>query len=289
MNRVAVLLAAYNGIGLIEAQIESILSQDGVDIDLFISLDDSVDESFNYLSGLAEQNSRVHMLEYGCKFGSASANFFRLIRDVDFIHFEYVCFADQDDLWCSDKVSFAIAKLIESGCNGFSSSIEAYWPDTGEKKMIVKSDPQTSNDHWFESPGPGCSQVFTASSFILFQKFVTENSSELRKVDYHDWLSYAYYRHNDLGWYISPVSKMLYVQHGKNQIGANSGLNAVKRRLSMISSKWLRSQVNLTYRLVSGSSENLISFHFMIRNIFGLRRKRFHSFVLFFLFMLGVF
>lgn len=285
----AVLLAAYNGIGRIEEQIESILSQDAVEIDLFISLDNSSDGSFEYLSAIAENNSQVHLLEYGPKFGSASANFFRLIREVDVSCFEYVCFSDQDDLWFSDKVSFAIDKLVESGCNGFSSSVQAYWPETGEKKLIVKSDPQTPNDHWFESPGPGCSQVFTASSFLKFQQFILDNSVAIRGVDYHDWLSYAYYRHYNLGWYISSVPKMFYVQHSKNQIGANAGLAATKRRLSMISSKWLRSQVNLIYRLVSGVSEDLVSFRFIIRNISSLRRKRRHSFVLFVLFILKVF
>ena len=46
--RVAILLAAYNGMAFIAEQLQSILHQQGVDLRIFISVDLSTDDTYNW-------------------------------------------------------------------------------------------------------------------------------------------------------------------------------------------------------------------------------------------------
>ena len=106
--KVAVLLAAFNGSRFIKEQVRSILNQKKVHIDLYISLDLSDDSSYELCKLLKKENSQVTLLPYGKKYGSAAKNFFRLIHDVNLNKYEYISFADQDDIWMSNKLFFAI-------------------------------------------------------------------------------------------------------------------------------------------------------------------------------------
>ncbi len=86
---VAVLLAAYNGMCWIEAQLSSILAQQGVNVCVFISVDPSSDETLAWCHKYARKDNRVVVLaDDGERFGGAAKNFFRLIRDVDFRGFD---------------------------------------------------------------------------------------------------------------------------------------------------------------------------------------------------------
>ena len=108
--------------------------------------------------------------------------------------------------------------MKSSSAHGFFSDVISYWPKTKKKKLTKNSYKQTSYDHLFESPGSGCSHVFSASSFKDFQEFIKKNKEVIKFFDYHDWLIYAFYRENSYKWIISDVLKMLYVQHGANRL-----------------------------------------------------------------------
>jgi rhamnosyltransferase len=55
--RVAVLLAAYNGMQYIAEQMDSILAQIGVDVTVFISVDRSTDGTEKWVEALAQANT----------------------------------------------------------------------------------------------------------------------------------------------------------------------------------------------------------------------------------------
>ncbi|MEA3544360.1 MAG: glycosyltransferase, partial [Thermodesulfobacteriota bacterium] len=100
MNKpeIAVLLAAHNGREWLPQQVNSILNQVDVEVTLFVSVDNSTDGTESWFDHLAMVDSRVKVLLHGQCFGGAAANFFRLIRDVNFEPFDYVSFSDQDDI-----------------------------------------------------------------------------------------------------------------------------------------------------------------------------------------------
>lgn len=247
---VAVLLAAYNGMRWIDEQISSILGQHGVNIVIYISVDVSSDDTLAWCQKLSDTEKRVVVLPYtGERYGGAAKNFFRLVKDVDFRGYDYITYADQDDIYDQDKYRAAHEIMLAHGCAGYSSNVTAYWQD-GRKVLLVKSQPQRKYDFLFEAGGPGCSYVLRVSDALDFKKFLIENWRSANKVGLHDWLTYAWFRSAGKNWYIDERSYILYRQHGGNQIGANNGISGIKSRLSLLTSGWYREEVKKIANLV---------------------------------------
>jgi rhamnosyltransferase len=80
--RVAVLLAAYNGLDWIRDQLKSIFIQIEVDLTIFISVDLSNDKTYEYCLSLSQNDDRVVVLKYGERFGGAGKNFYRLFQKI---------------------------------------------------------------------------------------------------------------------------------------------------------------------------------------------------------------
>ncbi|MGY6038925.1 glycosyltransferase [Aeromonas sp. AE23HZ002T15] len=240
-KKVAVLLAAYNGIAWIKEQIETILAQIDVDVSIYISVDASTDGTYMYCLSLSHSYDNIYVLPYGEKFGGAGRNFYRLIKDVDFTGFDYIAFSDQDDIWYKDKLSNAIKTLQYYDC--YSSNVTAIWAD-GREVLINKAQPQQCWDYLFEAAGPGCTYVFRREFGIVFQEWLISHHEKIaRNVSLHDWLIYAFARHNNYSWYIDPNPSMQYRQHQNNQVGTNNNFLAAKKRFRLIKNKWYRNQI----------------------------------------------
>jgi len=157
-----VLLAAYNGEKYIREQIDSILAQQAVSIEIFVSVDRSKDNTYDLVCRLSELYPTVNVLPYGEKYGGVAKNFFRLIRDVDLTGFDYVSFADQDDIWMPGKLAKAVEVMNGGYYSAYSSNVIAFWPD-GREALVKKSQPQRKWDYLFESAGPGCTFVLNGN------------------------------------------------------------------------------------------------------------------------------
>ena len=155
---IAVLLSAFNGIRWIESQIKTILAQKNVSIEIFISIDISIDKTYELCCLLSKKNKNITLLPYGKRFGGAAKNFYRLIRDVDISKFDYIALSDQDDIWDKNKMYQASRIIEKNNLGGYSSDITAFWAN-GRKKIEKKSFPQKKYDYYFESAGPGCTYV----------------------------------------------------------------------------------------------------------------------------------
>ena len=248
-QKIAVVLAVYNGVEWIQEQLNSILKQENVEVTVFISIDPSTDGSEDLCHQFSKQYKNIIVLPNAGKFGGAAKNFFRLIRDVDFSDFDYLSYADQDDIWFKDKLFRAVSKIIETNSDGYSSNVIAFWP-TGEKKLIEKSQPQREWDYLFEAAGPGCTYVMTVGLASQLKKTVVSNWTEINKLGLHDWYSYAYARANGFKWFIDPWPSMLYRQHLDNQVGANKGWKAFLYRLNKVVGGWGIEQSALVAKLI---------------------------------------
>jgi rhamnosyltransferase len=229
----AVCLAAYNGMAYITEQLESILSQKKVDLRVFVSVDKSSDGTEAHLAEWAQREPRLALLPFGERFGGAGPNFYRLLRDVELSGFEYLSFADQDDVWHPEKLWRAHAILSEENAMGYSSNFTAFWP-SGKSRVVNKAWPQRTWDFMFESAGPGCTYVVHSSLGIALQELVRGANQNLLRIDYHDWLFYAYARFHNLPWVIDKWSSMEYRQHANNQIGVNAGWRSFWLRVRKI-------------------------------------------------------
>ena len=241
--RVAILLATHDGEAFLDEQLASILGQEGVDLTVFASDDASRDATRAMLREAGERDPRVRMLEPGV-FGGAAANFYRLLCEVDLEGFDYVGFADQDDVWMPGKLAGHARLLREHDADGVSSNVTAFHPD-GARVLIRKDYPQRLADHLFETPGPGSSFLLTQRLAALVQAQLRDEASPARRVVAHDWLIYALARSAGVTWVIDPTSTIDYRQHEHNVMGANAGVQQALKRVRLTAEGWHREQVRL--------------------------------------------
>jgi rhamnosyltransferase len=233
----------------IEEQLVSILGQLAVDVTLHISIDPSTDGTEAWCEAYAAEHPAVVVLPDADRFGGASRNFFRLIRDVDFDGYDFVAFADQDDIWYPDKLQRATQALQARGVDAYSSNVTAFWPN-GRTLLLDKAQPQVAWDFLFEAAGPGCTYVFRKSLVEALKGSMLANWQQLQGVTLHDWYCYAFARSHGYRWYIDPVPSMDYRQHERNQVGANTGLSPLIARYKTIHDGWWFNQVRLIADLV---------------------------------------
>lgn len=256
LPRVAVLLATYNGRPWIAEQVASILAQRDVELTIHVSDDGSTDGTREWIEAQQAEGAPLRMMPMRAPSGSSAANFARLISEGDYTGYDFCALADQDDLWSPGKLGRAVRIMAADGIDGYSSSVTALFED-GRRRLVEKSAPQRRYDHYFESPGPGCSFVLGAS----LMKELAHSLAHLRSLgpvefDYHDWFIYAYARRAGYKWYIDPEPTMLYRQHARNVLGANIGLGPRWSRLRRIHSGWYLSEV----RKLHSTLESLASF-----------------------------
>ncbi len=255
--KVAVLLAAYNGIEWIEEQLTSILAQSDVDVSIYISIDPSVDGTDAWCSAYADQQQSVIVLPAAGSFGGASRNFFRLIRDVEFEGYDLVAFADQDDVWYSNKLQRAAQAIQSRQVDAYSSNVTAFWSD-GKTHLLDKAQPQVEWDYLFEAAGPGCTYVMSKKLVEELKSSMLSNWQQLQNVSLHDWYCYAFARSHGYRWHIDPEPSMNYRQHARNQVGANKGLSSLIARYKIVHDGWWFSQVRLIARLVGQGSNPFV-------------------------------
>ena len=276
-KKVLVLMATFNGAKYITKQLDSILSQSDVDLEILISDDHSSDKTFQIIKKFSKKKN-IKILKNKKNFGSAAGNFFNLIKKSKVGKFDYIAFSDQDDIWFNNKIISSIKFLEKNFADAMSSDIIAYWPKINKRRTIKKSLNLRKYDHWFEGPGPGCSQVITKKAFLAFKKFVIANSKSLYLIHYHDWLIYAFCRYNDFKWIISENPKMLYRQHDNNELGVNYGYFASINRLKKIYNSWYKNEIKNIYNLVTKKNfDQFIKFEKIILKPLSLRRKKIYS------------
>lgn len=244
MVKILVLLAAHNGEKFIGKQIESILSQSHRPSKVIINVDQSDDRTLDIIRDYQKKFKCIEILDSSVSHGSAAANFLKMLSIVDFSKYDYVALADQDDIWIKHKLNQA-EKILKLGYDGYSSNVEAFWPN-GKKKIILKNQGQQKYDHFFESAGPGCTFVLSKHLVMSFQKFI-RNSQFLKIDNYHDWLIYAYARSHNFNWVIDDYIGLSYRQHESNVFGANVGVRAFfSRALKVINGEGF----NFAFRLI---------------------------------------
>ncbi|UZE19652.1 glycosyltransferase [Pseudomonas sp. B21-054] len=252
--KVAVLLAAYNGMQWIEDQLASILDQSAVDVTVYISIDPSTDGTEAWCVAYAAAHPEVFVLPAAGGFGGASRNFFRLVRDVDFEGYDFVAFADQDDVWHANKLQRATQAIQARRVEAYSSNVTAFWLN-GSTHVLEKAQPQVAWDFLFEAAGPGCTYVMSKKLIDSLKASMVANWQQLQDVSLHDWYCYAFARSHGYCWYIDPEPSMDYRQHERNQVGANKGLSSLVARYKTIHDGWWFNQVQLIALLV-GQEDN---------------------------------
>ena len=278
--KVVVLLATFKGEAYLNAQLKSIQYQSDVEVFIVASDDYSIDSTPQLLAEACAVNRNFIVLP-SKKLGSAAANFFRLLRDVDLTHFDYVALSDQDDIWHADKLSYAVQMISTKKVDAYSSNVTAFWPN-GSQALINKSQAQRQWDYMFESGGPGCTFVMTKKLALVVQALLVKHKAACHSVALHDWFIYAFARSRGYKWFIDDEPHILYRQHAGNVVGANVGVKAMLTRLKKLREGWLVRQALLIAEILGYSDawpiQKLNRYHFfdrlvLIINVSKLRRR----------------
>ena len=104
LTEITVFMSTYNGSRYLRDQINSILNQEGVHVKLVVRDDGSSDETLDVLNEYAGKIVVISGINIGCE-----KSFLELLYSN--FKSKYYAFADQDDIWVSDKLKTAIEKI----------------------------------------------------------------------------------------------------------------------------------------------------------------------------------
>ena len=123
---ILVVLASYNGIKYIKEQIDSILTQKGVNVSLNIYDDCSNDGTLEFIvSEYSSNSTQIQIKKNIIPTGSAANNFFQALTNIDeneIEKYDFIAFADQDDIWLPNKLFEAGQKLRTENSNLYFSN-----------------------------------------------------------------------------------------------------------------------------------------------------------------------
>ena len=126
-DKIAILMATYNGEKYICQQIDSILSQTCKDWELYIHDDGSTDNTIAAVESYVEKYpDKIHLID-GKSTGGAKYNFFYMFGQVEA---PYYMTCDQDDVWKPDKIYLTLQKmeaLEAKGRGGSFSYLKLGW------------------------------------------------------------------------------------------------------------------------------------------------------------------
>jgi rhamnosyltransferase len=269
MMKVLVLMATYNGARFIEAQIRSIVNQEGLEVSLLISDDNSLDDTVAVIETFIQQGMPVRVIKRVRGSGSAAKNFMSLIQSVDNPEdFDAFAFSDQDDIWMADKLSTALNRLTGSGFDLYASNLVRWDQHTDRKAIIKKDQSQKAYDYLFEGGSAGCTYVFTK---VLFDKI----RASIPILDFntwvgfsHDWLVYFIARINGLPVFIDPEPKILYRIHDSNVHGHLNtlSLGSLLARFKLVRNGWYLHHINGFMPLLNPGSKAYEMYRFYRRN-----------------------
>lgn len=240
--RVLVLIACRNGAAWIGQQLESILNQDDVDLRIVLRDDGSCDDTVAVIARF-HADGRLRLCTGRDPTGSAAQNFLTLIRDNPADGFDFIAFADQDDIWFRDKLARACRMLTGSALAwGYSSATLAAW-ENGRTRPLTHSNRFAAADFLFEGAGQGCTYVLRADFYGRLRTFLIGHRRLTERIHYHDWMIYALARSWGGFWLFDPTPSMCYRQHGRNDTGARWSRAGLLMRFDRIRRGWYRDQL----------------------------------------------
>lgn len=191
--KINILMSTYNGEKYIDRQVETILNQLGCDVLLTIRDDGSFDDTVKKIKNLQKKFPGHIQLHCGQNIGYRRS-FCRLVQLSD-LNSDYYGFADQDDVWDSDKCVKGVEKIYGQKIALYISSVRL---TDEEGKQIGYQDltltPNTIMSYFSRHRLPGCGMIFTKDLRDIAVRFLEEDI-ENQQID-HDLvigsLAYSY-------------------------------------------------------------------------------------------------
>lgn len=222
LPKVAVLMSTYNGSAWVVEQINSIMSQENVEIKLIIRDDGSTDDTINLLKSLNLSNTTI--IE-GENIG-ASNSFSEMLKNCIPLEYPYIAFSDQDDVWYPKKLINAIQMLLTSRVNFYFSSRHIV---RNNSCKIIRTIPShkitpTVYNSIFENPAAGCTTVLTGEGAKMYGSIKRPHP-----IPFDFWIYLLAVWNFDV--VFDPNAQIQYRIHENNSVGLPGNLSRLKSLL----------------------------------------------------------
>ncbi|MDE5575998.1 MAG: glycosyltransferase [Oscillospiraceae bacterium] len=232
MTNVAVLMSTYNGEKYLREQIDSIMSQSGVQVELFVRDDGSSDGTKAILTEYSEKNSNIH-IEFAENVGVGNSFMNLLYSAPD--TFDYYSLADQDDMWEKNKLIEAVKLLGDKLLYASNQEcVDKFGNSLGlrySKDTFIHLTPVSILECNMIA---GCTMVLSNKFFKLLTEQKNRPSAALLKNRIHDvWLAMVASLSDGIVY--DTRSFIKYRQHENNVVGAKSSFSKrVKERVKKL-------------------------------------------------------
>jgi glycosyltransferase involved in cell wall biosynthesis len=225
-------MCTFNGENFLEEQLDSIERQDYKNWTLFVNDDGSKDSTLKILKAYQKKwgSKKLHIRK-GAQKGFCQ-NFLQIINDPK-INADLYFLSDQDDVWMPHKLSHTIkkmSKLDASKPNLYCARTTYISSDA--KKILGQSDlflkPPSFRNAIVQSIGGGNTMAFNNLLKDPVRKYPRAD------VVSHDWWLYILNELKGGQTFYDTDSTILYRQHSRSLIGANTKFIAKLRRLRML-------------------------------------------------------
>ena len=226
---IAVLLATYNGERFLREQIESLYAQTIKDWTIYVHDDGSTDGTKAILDEYVEKKDNFVVLDYPSQKG-ASNNFFSLLKRVNA---SYFFFADQDDVWMSNKMEKCLVRMLQIEKSTISKPVLVCCDAcvTDEKLKVVSTslwERSGAYPEFLTNFNESAATPFVTGCTMLLNKAAKESVlwNVTEKATMHDaFITLCVFKACGI---VEPIreSLMYYRQHGENTLGAYSKENS---------------------------------------------------------------
>ncbi len=236
------MLSTYNGEKYLVEQLNSLLTQNGVELTILIRDDGSIDGTLGILREYSANNSNI-ILEEGENIGCA-LSFFALMNKAvdDFSNYDYYAFCDQDDVWKEEKLSIAVSKLNQENTNPYKLYFSCADYVNADLSLIKKShipvEKLDFNTSLIRSYSLGCTMVLNIELLkeaLKINEYIESEDFNINYLPLHDaWINAIAFA-IDATIYADNYSYILYRQHENNVTGSKNVVQryvkAFKRRV----------------------------------------------------------
>lgn len=246
-DKIAILMATYNGEKYICQQIDSILSQTCKDWELYIHDDGSTDNTIAAVESYVEKYpDKIHLID-GKSTGGAKYNFFYLFGQVEA---PYYMTCDQDDVWLDKKIELTYDKMLtiedkaDIPCLVYTElrvvdSVLNTIADTMSEYQSLDCHKRTINQFILQNSVTGCT--------MMVNRALRDKMLRITNIDntiMHDWWAALVAAQFGKTAFIDEPT-ILYRQHGDNSLGA-LGINKLSYIVRRV---WQKKQIQESLRL----------------------------------------
>lgn len=220
------------GQGYLREQLDSIVRQTHHNWTIWVSDDGSSDDTHTILREYRAKLGESRLFIHSGPSDGFAANFLSLACNAG-ITADYYAFADQDDVWESDKLAHALHWLqtvpshLPALYCGRTRSVDANNQDIGFSPLFTK--PPCFTNALVQSIAGGNTMMFNNAA----RRFLRKAGADVKVVS-HDWWAYLIVSGCGGHVFYDPEPKVRYRQHDTNLIGAKRGWSAGMTRLRML-------------------------------------------------------